>query len=188
VPELVERCVQLELRAKRIFERLARRFSERPEVEQFFQSLAIQEQEHADLLRFCRAAAGRGRWVERHLDPWQDVIPQLEERMKEAEFSSDPLTSLTDALQLVIEIESSEVNQTFRGVVEAADSDFVRRLRTFQEAISKHLTYICQGIKTLEPTLEAECDEMLAAYQAGPLQGNASTASSARRPFGDQRA
>jgi hypothetical protein len=86
--------------------------------------------------------------------------------MKEAELSSDTLTNLTDALRLVIEIESSEVNQVFHGVIKATDSDFVGRLRAFQEATTEHLNYICQGVKTFGPALQAECEEMVTAYQA----------------------
>jgi len=165
VPDLVERCIQLELRAEKIFEIMALKFPEHPDVEQFFRTLAAQELDHAHLLQLCRAAAGRGRWIERHFDPWRDVVPRLEDRMREAELSSDALSTPKEALRLVIEIESSEINRVFRGVVQATDSDFVRRLRAFQEATTEHLKFICQGVKTLEPKLEADCEEMRTAYQ-----------------------
>jgi hypothetical protein len=93
-------------------------------------------------------------------------MPRLEKRMQEAESSLNALTNPTDALRLVITIESSEVNRVFRGVVEATDSAFVRRVDAFQKATAEHLSFICQGVKTLAPELEVDCEDMLSAYRA----------------------
>lgn len=62
VPELVERSIKLELQAKQIYERLAKRFLDHPSVSQFFSTLARQEQSHAELLEVCRAIARRTIW------------------------------------------------------------------------------------------------------------------------------
>jgi hypothetical protein len=84
--------------------------------------------------------------------------------MEKAGSSLDSLESVRDALRLVIQIESSEVNRVFRGVVAATKSDFVKKLRAFQQSATYHLGYICEEIAKLEPDLNDECQEMLAAY------------------------
>ena len=164
--DVVRRCVELELRAKRIYEFMAHRFHVQAEADEFFSNLAVQEQEHASLLQLCSAAAERSRWIEECLVPLHDALHQLEEGMGEAELSLETLDSLADALRLVIAIESSEVNQVFQGVLSATRSEFVARLRAFQEATTRHLTYICQGIRKLEPTLQPDCEEMLMSHRA----------------------
>ena len=166
VPDLVGQCIGLEDRAKQIYESLAERFSQEEPVRLFFNSLARQEQSHAELLELCRAAAGRGRWDGQHFEPWRDTIPQLKRQMEEAASSLDSLDGVRVALRLVIQIESSEVNRVFRGVVAATDSDFVRELQAFQQSTSNHLGYICEEIPKLEPDLADECHERMAAYES----------------------
>ena len=127
----------------------------------FFGNLATQEQEHASLLQLCTAAAERSQWIESCLGPLHDALPRLEKQMSEAECRLDAMDELTDALQLVIAIESSEVNDTFNGVISATRSEFVKSLRAFQEATTRHLAYIRRSIKKLEPAMQSHCEKML---------------------------
>ncbi len=155
VTDFVARCVELELQASRIYTVLARRFAGEEAAREFFVDLARQEESHAELLELCRVAATHQRWHDEPLRPGRAAVPELERRMREAEVSLGDITSLRQALQLVIEIESSEVNDVFAGVVAAADSDFVRGLRVFHDATARHLEFICRGIARLDPELVA---------------------------------
>jgi len=157
VPELLERCVKLELRAQRIYESLAVRFGEHPRVQRFFETLAGQEKSHYEMLQLCRELAGREGWLEEHFKPWRDAVPRLERQMDDAEASVEGLERFTDALRLVIRIEGSEINQVFGGVVAATDSIFVRNLQAFHTAEAKHIEYIVRQIPELEPALADEC-------------------------------
>ncbi len=167
VQELVGRCVDLELRAKRVYESLSQRYPEREWIRQFFQTLARQEEEHAELLGLCGAAAGREGWDARHLAPWRDALPQLERQMSEAEAWMGSFSSLADALRLVIQIESSEINQVYLAVVAASDSAFVRRVRAFLEAGREHIEYVCQRIPEFEPGFGEACQALYSAYTRG---------------------
>ena len=157
VPELLGRCLDLESRARRIYELLAARFSDRVPVRRFFETLAQQEQEHFELLALCRQLASREGWLEEHFAPWRDAVPRLERKMDDLEESLDDLDQLVDALRLVIRVEGSEINQVFRGVVSATDSQFVRTLQAFWTAEAKHIAYACEQIPKLEPDLAGEC-------------------------------
>jgi hypothetical protein len=164
VPELVGRCVRLELRAKAIFEVLARQFSDQSSVANFLKTLAQQEQSHAELLDLCRELASRVRWLEAEFAPWRDAVPRIEQQLADVESSLKSLGSVADALRLVIQIEGSEVNHIFRGIVAASDSEFVRKLDAFQTAGEKHITYICNEIPKLEPQLADECQDLKDRY------------------------
>jgi rubrerythrin len=83
IPEVLVRCAQLELRARRIYESLARRFADREPVSDFFDVLARQEQEHYELLELCRKLAGREGWLEDVFAPWREAVPRLERQMDE---------------------------------------------------------------------------------------------------------
>jgi hypothetical protein len=88
VPELIERCIGLELQASRIYERLAERYTKQDAVKEFFENLADQEREHAELLGLSRECAAREGWDETPFTPWRDAIPRLEYGMDAAEASA----------------------------------------------------------------------------------------------------
>ena len=81
VPAILDRCIGLELRAKRIYAALAKAFADEGLLGAFFAGLADQEQHHADLLEICRAAAIRGGWKTHLFNPWDDYLPRLEQQM-----------------------------------------------------------------------------------------------------------
>ena len=62
VPRILERCIDLELRAKRVYQVLATALDDQGLVGLFFAGLVEQEQCHADLLELVRVAAMRGGW------------------------------------------------------------------------------------------------------------------------------
>jgi rubrerythrin len=167
VPALLGRCVDLESRARRVYEFLAERFSDWEPVRQFFEALARQEQEHFELLELCRQLAGRDGWLEEHFAPWRAAVPRLERQMDELEDSLEGRESLADALRLVIQIERSEINHVFQGAVSATDSEFVRALKAFRIASAEHIAYICDRIPKLEPDLAAECRHLRASHLLG---------------------
>lgn len=158
--ELVERCIKLELSAKKIYQRLAEQFAGCESVGNFFGTLARQEESHAQLLELCRAIANRTLWIGERFTTYRDCIPRLERQMESFESSMGAIEHSADALRLVIEIESSEVNQVFGSVVAASGSDFVRNLLVFQTAAEDHVGYICEKIPELEPDLTEECREL----------------------------
>jgi hypothetical protein len=163
--EVIRRCADLELRAKHIYETLASRFAQFGRVKRFFEALARQEQEHADLLDLCRIAVTRGRWNGKQFDPWRDSVPRLEHQMRALEVCLEAIECVSEALRLVIEVESSEINDVFGGVVSATDSEFVREMGAFWGAQQKHISYICGAIPKLERSLSQACQELRQKYR-----------------------
>jgi hypothetical protein len=160
-PPILERCIMLEHRAKRLYDALANIFAEQ---RLFFACLALQEQHHADLLAVCRAASFRSGWNVNIFNPWQDYLPRLEKAMDEAEAAVEHIDSLEAALQLVIQIESSEVNDVFSAAIAASDAAFVKRLKPFQEAMEAHMAYIAEWLPQLSPQMTFACRELRTKY------------------------
>ena len=166
VPELLGRCVDLESRARRIYQLLAGRFAHLAPVQRFFETLAQQEQEHFELLALCRQLASREGWLEEYFAPWRDVVPQLEREMDALADSLDGLDQLVDALRLVIRLEGSEINHVFRSAISAVDSEFVRTLKAFRTAETEHIAYACDQISKLAPELADECRGLRVAHSS----------------------
>jgi ferritin len=164
VPAILQRCIDLELRSKRIYKDLAKIFAEEGLVGPFFAGLVEQEQYHADLLEFCQAAAIRGGWKAQLFNPWDDYLPRLEQQMDAAEAAAAKIDSVEAALQLVVQIESSEINQVFNAALAATDSAFVRKLRPFQEAMQAHMTYLVERLPELSPNMLLACRELRAKF------------------------
>jgi hypothetical protein len=168
VPSLLERCISLELRAERAYIALSRALEDQEPVSVFFAALAQQERDHADLLRLCKIAADRGRWRANLFNPWQDYLPRLEQQMDEAEAALTSIDSVEEALRLVIQIESSEVNQVFYAALAATDAAFVKKLQPFRKAMEWHMRYITDRITELAPQLMAATRELRARFPRVP--------------------
>ena len=160
VSTVLERCIVLELRAKRIYKALAKVFSDHGLVGSFFAGLAEQEQHHVDLLEVCRSATFHSGWKASLFNPWQDYLPRLEQQMEATEAAACSIVSVETALQLVIQIESSEINEVFQAALAATDAVFVKRLKPFREAMEAHMSYIAERLPTLSPQLMLACREL----------------------------
>lgn len=160
VPSILERCIELELRAMRIYRILAKALDDQGLVGPFFAGLVEQEQYHADLLEIARAAAIRKGWRANLFNPWQDYLPRLERQMDAAETAVCSVDSIDAALQMVIELESSEINQVFNTALAATDAAFVKKLKPFQTAMEAHMHYLVERLPQLSPKLTPACMEM----------------------------
>lgn len=160
-PEFIGRCIALEQRAMRIYHSLAFHYAESDRARRFFECLAQQEAIHAELLELCRAAVGRGRWREQNVEMWRHSVPDTERRLRDAEMAVEGHASLTDSLRLVIQMESSQINGLFTGIVKATDARFGKVFSAFRSTVRNHLQYIRSEIPLLEPSLKQECDRLL---------------------------
>lgn len=162
VPEVIDRAIALELRAMRVYEALARRFAHDPASRKLFATLALQEREHAELLRICRHAARRAPVDGRCLMACAELIPGLEEAMNGAERFLGSDSGRVEALRLVLQIESSEVNRVFDGIVAASSSELIKSLSAFHSATRSHLGYIRGIVPRIEPSLREACEKLVA--------------------------
>ena len=162
--KLLERCIGVELQAKQVYAAFAKTFVGTKSAHQFFEVLAQQEEDHAHLLQLCLPAAKQVVWEAEAIGMWQDLISCLEQKMKMMAPSLEGMDSLEDALWLVIQIESSEVNDMFLGLVSAIEWNYVRDLRPFREAMDLHITHICQHIPELAPDLMEACQQLRAKF------------------------
>ena len=155
------------MRAKQIYRSLAKTCSDHLGhglVGAFFAGLVEQEQYHADLLELARAAAIRSGWKANLFNPWEDYLPRLEQQMDAAEAAVPRIASVDAALQLVIQIESSEINQVFDAALAATDVAFVKKLRPFRKAMEAHMSYLVERLPELSPQMIVATRELRARF------------------------
>ena len=139
--ELFEEAIALEKGAEELYRRLARMFSEHPDVEKFWLRYAEEERGHASYLGRIRDRLPA------------DVLAQsgdkqiLEMAAKYQNFSVDHLLhnihNLEDAYQTVLELESSETNAIFEFILENFSRDELEKAQTFLRVqLTKHMTAI----------------------------------------------
>jgi hypothetical protein len=160
LPSLLERCIELERRSARIYENLAIALAGEGFVVRFFNDLATQEREHAELLEVCRALSFRNAWKANLFSPWQDYLAELEQRLDAAEKAVPQIDSIDAALQLMLAIESSEIDELCSAAVAATDVAFVKRLKPFRRAMEAHVAYIADRLPKLSPQLTSECRKL----------------------------
>jgi hypothetical protein len=168
VATILDRCIDLELRAKRIYSALATALEDEGLMGPFFAGMAVQEQYHADLLGLCRAAAVRHGWRTNIFGPWQDYLPELERKMDAAEADLREVDSVDAALRLVVQIETSQINTLFTAALLATDAAFIKRLKPFRRAVEAHIAYVVERIPQLSPQLMVITRELRARFPQVP--------------------
>ncbi len=160
VPELLGRCVEIERTAMRIYRVLADRLKQAPAARAFLRRLSRQEQGHAELLELCREAAVRDGWDDDQFEDCREVVPYLLYQMHHLERSLDSVTDTAGAMRVVVQVETSEINRLFAGVVAASQSPFVEKLGVFHRAGRRHIAFLCQHLPKLEPDLDDVCGQL----------------------------
>lgn len=107
---------------KRIYETLSEHFSATTKLKAFLTDLAQQEQDHAHLLETALIASRLGTWQGNFFDSWQECIPRLEHQMQQIESSLGSIRTVEAALQVVTQIETSEINDVFQAILAASNS------------------------------------------------------------------
>jgi rubrerythrin len=153
--DIVKRCIDLELRAKRLYLVLAESTVDVPALSRLFTELAEEEQEHADLLQLCLAASSHVGWRYKDLPAWRSNLARLDQRMGQVEALVSQINDMESAIQTVIQVESLDINDVFLKLIADSNAEFVRKLRPFQYAVEMHLSHITTQIPELARNVDA---------------------------------
>jgi hypothetical protein len=82
--------------------------------------------------------------------------------MDAAQAAATQAGSIEDALHVVIQIESSEINEVFQAALAATDAAFVKRLKPFRKAMKAHMEFIVDQIPQICPKMMSACRELRA--------------------------
>jgi hypothetical protein len=143
----------LELRAARIYARLAERFHQNRLVREFFEELRDEEEEHGRIMTLCLYAIDASARID-FIPSVRDVeIRALLQELRKTERNTWRL-SLDEALDLTERLESSEVNVIFDRLLKQAKNP---KNELFVSQLAKaegHAAAVPKRIKALRAQLE----------------------------------
>jgi len=84
--------------------------------------------------------------------------------MQEIEGALRDVGSLEDALRLVLQIESGEINRVFQGVLATSDPALAQKYAAFRRATESHIAYIVVRLPELVPRFLLASRELRALF------------------------
>jgi len=135
--------VDLEERASAIYLNFARRFSSNPQLSWFWLTMSMEEKQHAVLLKFCgdeKIIAGDFPDAKKILE-LSDLFGRLEKR------AQDRKLSVEDAFRIAAELEKSEVNDIYSGLIRSVDGTPYILRKKILALRPGHLRSLIQGAR-----------------------------------------
>lgn len=145
----VKRFIALESRVGELYRRLAQRFPGHAGAARFFATLAGHEQGHAIVLSRVRREIQRGRLWKPSKDLHLADVNALEAGLESYEAEVGRGVTLERALEIVEEIEGSEVNVVFDTLNGCVDMRSRARFERFFGLTEHHLAYCAERIRAL---------------------------------------
>jgi hypothetical protein len=145
----VARFIGFERRVGDLYQALAGRFAEQAEAAHFFRTLALHEEGHALVLCRVRRELRRGRLWKRSRGLHLAAMAGFEATLEDHEQACRRGVGLARALQIVEEVEGSELNVVFDALSGSVDMRSRGRFEQFFVLTQRHLAFIREGIASL---------------------------------------
>ncbi len=160
IGKIVKQFLGFELRVREIYLTLAGQMHKAgyEDVSSFFREIAAHEEGHAIVLARVRQEVARGHFWKDSEAMYQDDIDLFEENLSSVEKQVSSEVSLSEALDIVDALESSEINMVFDNLKEAVDMKSRAHFERFFVMTNKHLQ-ICTSKVQLFRQLYVEKEE-----------------------------
>jgi hypothetical protein len=145
----VKRFVGFECRVGDLYRALAERFSRTPDAAEFFGTLSRHEEGHAIVLSRVRRELRKGRLWKESKELHAAAVDAFEARLAAVEDEVGRGVTLARALELVEEIEGSELNVVFDTLNGSVDMRSRARFERFFVLTRRHLAYCREQLERL---------------------------------------
>ena len=145
----VNRFIGFECRVRDVYRRLAERFSGVAEAAKFFRTLSGHEEGHAIVLSRVQRELRRGRLWKQSKDLHLSIVEAFAARLEAYEEEVLRGVTLERALEIVEDIEGSELNVVFDTLNGCVDMRSRARFERFFVLTERHLAYCREQIRRL---------------------------------------
>lgn len=137
------RLVEFEERAASLYLTLARRFTENADLSWFWLQMSMEEKQHAQLLEFCGCEnlVAEGLPDQATVQSLSKLLGSLEERAGRRDLSVD------DAFLIAAELEGSEINDVYAGVVRPIQGTWYIMRKKIETLVSDHTRTLVQAAR-----------------------------------------
>jgi hypothetical protein len=137
------RLAEFEQRAASLYLTLARRFKENADLSWFWLQMSMEEKQHAQLLEFCGCEhlVLEGLPDQRIVQSISKLLGGLEER------AGRPDLSVDDAFLIAAELEGSEINDVYAGVVRPIQGTWYIMRKKIETLVSDHTRSLVEAAR-----------------------------------------
>jgi len=139
------RLVEFESRAAALYLGFAHRFTDNKDLSWFWLAMSMEERQHAQFLEFCGAERllAAGLPEDSEVQALAELLSNLEERAGKEKLSAD------DAFLIAAELEGSEINDVFAGVVQPVVGTLHLMRKKIEVLIPNHMQTLIEGARQL---------------------------------------
>jgi hypothetical protein len=135
--------VKLEERAALLYQALARRFDNNKELSWFWFEMSMEERQHAQLLEFCGCEylVSEGLPERKAIQSLSKLLTHLEARASRKNLSVD------DAFLIAAELEASEINDVYAGIVKPIQGTWYIMRKKIETLITDHMQTLIRAAR-----------------------------------------
>jgi hypothetical protein len=124
----LERFAEIERLVSKIYFRFSHLFLARPELRDFWWEMAREEEQHACILRACRAVIEN--YEEETLDPTisREKARELSQRLDSFLGRGTPALTVEESFRIALEIENSEIDTIYSKLVQLGGPNIARTM------------------------------------------------------------
>ncbi len=143
VSKTCARLVDFEERAAALYLNFSRRFEDNKDLSWFWMEMSLEERQHAQLLQFC----GCQQLVKQGLPDTATVqaLAKLLENLEER--ASAKQVSLDEAFLIAAELEGSEINDVYAGVVKPIPGTWYIMRKKIETLVSDHMEALIKAAR-----------------------------------------
>ena len=137
------RLAEFEERAASLYLTLARRFTDNADLSWFWLQMSGEERQHAQLLEFCGCEhlVAKGLPDQGTVQALSTLLGSLEERVGREDLSLD------DAFLIAAELEGSEINDVYAGVVRPIEGTWYIMRKKIETLVSDHMGTLVEAAR-----------------------------------------
>jgi hypothetical protein len=143
VAKTCARLVEFEERAASLYLGFARRFTDNKDLSWFWLEMSMEERQHAQFLKFCgcEELLVSGVPDRSRVQTLANLLSSLEERAGQKNLSVD------DAFLIAAELEGSEINDIYAGVVKPIEGTWYIMRKKIETLLSDHMQTLIRAAR-----------------------------------------
>ena len=137
------RLVEFEECAASLYSSFARRFTDNKDLSGFWLAMSMEEKQHAQFLEFCgcEQLVAAGLPEDNAVQVLAELLSNLEERASRENLSVD------EAFLIAAELEGSEINDIFAGVVRPVEGTWHIMRKKIEVLVSDHMQTLVEAAR-----------------------------------------
>ncbi len=142
----LERFAEIERLVSKVYFRFSHLFLHNPELRDFWWQMAVEEEQHACILLACKAIVENFQDKSVDAEILQEKADQLKTQISTYLRKGTPSITMEEAFQIALELESSELNAIYSGLLHSCDPKIAKTMENVGVSVSVHKQQLASAI------------------------------------------